>query len=397
MSFQFFWDEANVDPNSPGYGLIRDRAPGQKNMASIASMGFGLTAYAIGAERGWVGTEDAFERSRGMLLTMLRHADHRHGFFHHFLHMETAKQYEGCEISVIDTAIFLCGAITAGEYFGGEVKRLAGELYERVDWNWYRNPKTNQFYMGYLEQDGGHFGKWDHYAEQFMMYFLGAGSPTHPVNPEMFYDFDRYVGSYGGFHPIIHSTQGALFVYQFSHAWFDLRGRKDRDGVDWFENSVLASKAARQFCIDRADRYKTFGPNSWGLTACDGPGGYSGGYGADPNTAEEDFVDSTIAPCGAAGSIVFTPKESIDALLHFYNEVPGLWGPYGFRDAFNLDAEPAWVGEDVIGIDKGITLLMIENYRSGFVWKLFMNNKYAQEGMERTGVIRREASSGTLP
>ncbi|TFE26343.1 hypothetical protein E2980_11790 [Cohnella luojiensis] len=393
LSFQFFWEEANQDPNSPGYGLIRDRAPGQKEMASIASMGYGLTAYAIGVERGWVGRKEAEERTIGMLGTMLNNVEHNHGFFHHFLDMQTAKQYRGCEISVIDTAILICGAIASGEYFGGEVKALADRLYRQVDWNWYRNPATNQFYMGYLENKGGHFGTWDHYAEQFMMYFLGAGSPTHPADPEMFYDFDRYVGSYNGIEPIIHSTQGALFVYQFSHAWFDLRGKIDRDGRDWFENSVLASKAARQFCIDRAGQYRTFGPNSWGLTACDGPKGYSGGYGADPNTTDRDFVDSTIPPCGAAGSIVFTPRESIDALMHFYHEVPQLWGKYGFRDAYNLDVTPTWVAEDVIGIDKGITLLMIENYRSEFVWNIFMKNKHVQEGMKKTGVVSREANT----
>jgi len=380
--FRFFWEEANTDSNSPGYGLIRDRAPGLPNMASIASVGYGLTALAIGAERGWVTRDEAYERARGTLLTCLNHAEQRHGFFFHFLEMDTAKQFRDCEVSVIDSAICICGVLTVGEYFGGEIKELAKAIYERVEWDWYRNPETNQFYMGYDDKKGEHFGTWDHYAEQFMMYFLGAVSPTHPVPADMFDDFDRYVDHYGGHGPIIHSTGGALFVYQFSHAWYDLRNKKDKNGVDWFENSVQASRASRQFSIDRANVSKTFGPESWGLTACDGPRGYHGGYGADPNTTDNDYVDGTIPPCGAAGSIVFTPEESIAALRNYYENYPKLWGKYGFQDAYNLDETPEWYAEDVIGIDKGITLLMIENYRTGFVWQQFMNWAPAREGMD---------------
>ncbi|MGZ9583387.1 glucoamylase family protein [Paenibacillus marinisediminis] len=386
--FDFFWNEVNTVPDSPGYGLIRDRAPGRPDMASIASIGFGLTAYTIGVERGWVDRDAAYTRALGTLNTLLEHADRRHGFYFHFLDMNTARQYRDCEVSVIDTAILICGAISAGEYFGGEVKTKAQQLYEQVEWDWYCNPETNQFYMGYSDEKGAHFGKWDHYAEQFMMYFLGAASPTHPIDPEMFYQFERWFGTYGEIGPIIHSSQGAIFVYQFSHAWFDLRDKVDRDGIDWFQNSVLASLASRQFCIDRSEQYKTFGANSWGLTACDGPTGYSGGYGADPNINEHDFVDSTIPPCGAAGSIVFTPDESIEALMH-YSTIPSLWGTYGFQDAYNFDVSPAWVASDVIGIDKGITLLMIENYRTELVWKTFMNNPFVQSGIALTGFTKK--------
>ncbi len=382
-SFEFFWEEANTDPHSPGYGLIRDRAPGLPSMSSIASVGYGLTAIAIAASRGWVSEAEAEQRVLGTLNTFLKHAEQRHGFYFHFLDMDTAKPYGGCEVSVIDTAILICGALAAGQYFGGEAEELAKELYERVEWDWYRNAETNQFYMGYDDKSGRHFGTWDHYAEQFMMYFLGAASPTHPVPADMFEDFTRYLGYYGGVGPVIHSTGGALFVYQFSHAWFDLRGREDKFGVDWFQNSVNATLANRQFCIDNAGKSATFGPNSWGLTACDGPRGYSGGYGANPNTTKNDYVDGTIPPCGAAGSIVFTPEESIAAMQHYYTHYPNLWGRYGFKDAYNLDEQPEWYAEDVIGIDKGITLLMIENYRTGFVWRQFMDIPVVRLGMAR--------------
>jgi hypothetical protein len=391
--FEYFRQEANTNKASPGYGLIRDRAPGNPRVCSVAAVGFGLAALAVGAERGWISAAEARERTLGTLHTLLYKAEQRNGFFFHFLDMNTAKRYWQSEVSVIDTAIALCGAITAAEYFRGEVAELAEKLYHRVNWEWYRDPAVNLFYMSYLPESD-FSGHWDIYAEQLMMYFLGAASPTNPVNPDMFYSFSRCGGRYGRCPSMIPSFFGSLFTYQFSHAWFDLRGKRDRVGVDWWGNSIVATLANRQYCMDHAGKFKTFGPDSWGLTACDGPYGYSGGYGAPPGgmAGIHGGNDGTVAPCGAAGSIVFTPQESIAALEHYYCHFPDLWGRYGFRDAYNLDISPAWFAQDVIGIDKGISLLMIENYRTGFVWEVFMANEYAQKGMWEVGLTGMDTS-----
>jgi hypothetical protein len=340
----------------------------------------------IAAERNWASREEIYERVNGTLDTLLNHAEHVNGFFYHFLDMNTAKRVGNCEVSVIDTAIAICGALTAGEYFGGEIRRKAQQLYERVQWSWYRNPETNLFYMGY-SPERGFFGSWDGYAEQFMMYFLAVASPTYPVDPSMFYEFRRRFAAYGDSPQFVYTWFGSLFTFQFSHAWFDLRNKVDRDGFDWWENSVIASKVNRQYCIDHAATFKTFGPDSWGLTACDGPFGYSGLYGCAPSglNNDEHRPDGTIPPAGAAGSIVFTPEESIAALRNYYENYPKLWGKYGFVDAYNLDVNPEWYADDVIGIDKGITLLMIENYRTGLVWNVFMKNQSAQQGLEKIG------------
>lgn len=390
--FDFFWNEVNKDINSPGYGLIRDRVPHDSYIASIASVGFGLTAIIIGVERAWISYEEGFERIAGTLNSLINNAQHINGFFYHFVDIRTGKRAWQSEVSNIDTAIAICGALSAGEYFGGIIKDKAEELYERVNWEWYRDKNRNQFYMGYSPEKGFE-GWWDFYAEQMMMYFLGAASPTYPVNSEMFYDFTRHESSYGNSPSFINSWFGSIFTYQFSHAFFDFRNTKDREGVDWYENSVAATINNRNYCIDYSVKYKTFNENSWGLTACDGPHGYSGRYGAAPSGSIprgrhnlEHRNDGTVTPCGAAGSIVFTPHEVIDSMNYYYDNFPRLWGKYGFRDAYNLDVTPAWFGEDYIGIDKGITLLMIENYRTGFVWNLFMKNKYARLGMELCGV-----------
>ena len=377
--FEFFWKEVSLSEET--YGLIRDNTA-HPNMCSVASVGYGLPAIVIGIERGYISFEEGKERVLGTLRTMKDKPERIRGFYYHFIEMNTAKRYHTSEISVIDTAIFIMGALAAGQYFGGEIAELAEEIYTEVDWEWYRNPKTNQFYMGYRESERGHFGAWDHYAEQFMMYFLGVAAPKYPVNPEIFYDCPQLIGSYKDSGMIYHSHGGGLFVYQFSHAFIDFRGKKDRRGIDWFENSVRATKANRQYCIDNPLGLKTYGENAWGMTACTTPTGYSGAMGALPCWGNKQICpDGTIPPCGPIGSIVFTPEESI-AAMEYFAQNEKLWGEYGFIDAYNLDVEPSWYSDEYIGIDKGISILMIENYQSGLIWNLMNQNKYIRKAFE---------------
>jgi hypothetical protein len=384
--FEFFWNEANTIEYSDGYGLIRDRAPGSPKASSIASVGFGLTAVIIGIERGWVAYNDALKRVTRTLDTLIHNAEHINGFFYHFMSMLDAKRVFKSEISIIDSAILLSGAISAAEYFEGDIRVKTNIIYERMNWQWYFDKNRNQFYMGY-SPERGFSGWWDFYAEQLMLYMLSSASPTFPVSSESFYSFTRNLTSYRDSNPFINSWFGSLFTHQFSHAWFDFRGLVDRDNVNWFKNSVTASIVNRQYCIDQSVNYKSFNKYSWGLTACDGPYGYNGRYGCEPSAINNDehFTDGTVTPCGAAGSIVFTPNESIKALNNYSQNYPALWGKYGFKDAFNLDVVPCWFAEDVIGINKGITLLMIENYRTGFVWNNFMKSSIAINGLEKVG------------
>ncbi|NIK77130.1 hypothetical protein FHS15_002255 [Paenibacillus castaneae] len=385
-SFDFFWNETNTEAGSKGYGLIADRAPGNPTLSSVASTGFGLSALVIGVEHGWVKKQEAEERALGTMNTLLQHAAKEHGFLYHFLNMEDGSRAPGSELSVIDTAIAINGAITAGEFFGGEVKEQAKALAEQVEWPWFVDPANNQFYMGYSPENG-FAGHWDFYAEQLMMYILASGSPTHPVPGELFYAFTRDSKAYGQGQPFIHSWFGSIFTYQFSHGWFDFRGLNDREGVNWWENSVIASEASKQYAIDMAGTYKTYGPNAWGMTASDGPDGYNGLYGSPPTGFDDaaHVTDGTLAPAAALGSIVFTPKASLAVLKHFDGK-PELWGKYGLTDAYNEAVTPAWVSPDVIGIDKGITLLMIENYRSGLIWDLYMKNDYVKAGAQAIGL-----------
>lgn len=389
-SYNFFIKEANLSKNSKGYGLVRDKTILADNIASIASVGYALGALVIGVEHKWLKYDKAYNRANKTLDTFINNVEGENGFYYHFVNIETGRREWNCELSIIDTGIFICGAITAGEYFGGEVRKKAELLYKRINWEWYRNKDTNYFYMGYSPEKG-FWGKWDMYAEQLMLYVLGVSSPTFPIDKSMYYEFIRERSNYKDIKDIIYTYCGTLFTYQFSHAWIDFRNKKDLDGIDWFENSIKAIKANREYCMDNMKNYKTYGPNSWGLTACLGPKEYSGGYGAKPcKTDLEIENDGTVAPCGAIGSIVFTPKESIEAMEYLYNTFPKLWGRYGFKDGYNLDGEKPWFAKEYIGIDKGIEILMIENYLNGTIWKYFMKNKYVQEGLEKLGICKQE-------
>lgn len=379
-SIKYFLEQSNQDISSDGYGLTRDRYPGSPNIASIASTGYSLSALPLAVEEGLLTLDEAFDRASKTLDTLLN-MDNIEGFFYHFVDINTGKRVWNSELSNIDTAILVCGAIHAGEYFKGEVKEKAESLYKNVNWPWFVDKENNQFYMAYTPEDN-FAGHWDYYAEQLMMYVLGAGSPTYPIGKEVYDSFTRNYDSYGDGEKFIHSWFGSIFTYQFSHGWIDFRDKTDDKGINWFDNSVNASLANYNFCKDLKDKYKSFEKGGWGLTACDSKSGYEGLYGAAPSGSNSTAhkVDGTVPPAGALGSIVFTPKESIEALKYF-EKVKGLKGEYGYKDSINEDKE--WIANDYIGIDKGITMLMISNYENEEVWNSFMKNEYVINGLKK--------------
>lgn len=371
--FDFFINE--MSQKSETYGLILDNTR-NKEVSSIASVGFGLSSLPVGVEKGWIKKIDAKNIAEKTLKTFARNIEHKNGFYYHFLNMHTGERMWKSEVSIIDTALFLMGALTSGEYFGGDVYELFEEIYSRVNWPWYLNKEQNQFYMGYSDERG-FWGAWDHYAEQLVVYFLSVASPTYSVDVSVYDSFERFWGEYNGIKHI-YTYVGAIFTYQFSHAWIDFRTWKDKYNVNWFENSVNASKTNWNYCKDNSNVFKTFSEVSWGLSACDSPKGYKGCFGALP--AMEFKNDGTIPPYGAIGSIVFVPDLVFPTVLNYFNNYPELWGKYGFKDAYNLDEN--WFSNVYIGIDKGISLLMIENHFSELIWKIVNQNKYIKKAFK---------------
>lgn len=269
-SYKYFIQECNNSKKSIGYGLIRDKSHYDRKVASIACVGFGLSALIIGVEHKWINYDKAFYKANKTLDTFINNVEGINGFFYHFVNMDTGKRIWDCELSIIDTAIFICGALTVGEYFGKEIKKKAEQLYKNINWNWYTDKETNCFFMGYTPENG-FWEKWDMYAEQLMTYILGAGSPTYRINKKMYYEFERKKADYKNLKDIIYTYGGTLFTYQYSHAWIDFRNIIDEDGINWFNNSVKAIKANRQYCIDNKEKFKTYSENSWGLSSCIGP------------------------------------------------------------------------------------------------------------------------------
>jgi len=415
--FDFFWYEWVSDPASPTYGMTCGDYVGLDMPSPIPmeSQGFYFAAIVIGVERGWISRDEGRER---VLITMktIKKLKNIRGFYYHFIDRDTGLRgwddSHDVDLSNASTGTMIMGALIAGEYFGGEVKALADELYSKMDWKWYTNPVTKHPYLSCYPEDkpvnyeivgeiseDGHFGGWAGYSEHIFLYILGAGAP----NPECRTGADSYYamatskGKYKDGEEFIFCPTGAAFTYQWTHAFIDFRNMVDRLGRNWFENSRHAAIAARQYAIDKADEIKGLGPDSWGMTACMKPPGdcsdtrveYGAAYGAEPiGPGHKLQEDGTVAPYGSSAFVVFTPKESIEA-LHYMYTIPGLVGKYGLYDSYNFiqctDGDKPWIGKSYLGIDKGLVLLMFENYSTQLIWKLLHRNEHIQRGLKRLG------------
>ena len=373
-AFDFFWTEAGRS------GQVKDRALLNGNdarmIASIAATGFGLTGLCIGDARGYRKKEEIVERVRSTLRFVWQKLPHEHGFYYHFIDANSGERQWKCEISSIDTSLLLCGVLTIREHFSDpEIQDLATKIYERVDWPWMLNGGT-MFSMGWHPESGFLEARWSHYCELMMIYLLALGSPTHPVPEQTWKAWDRTTVTFDGITYI--SGQDPLFTHQYSQAWFDFRGKRD-DYAHYFENSVKATKAHKAFCLSLHGEFPDYGDSLWGITASDSAAGYQA-WGGPPRLGK---LDGSVVPCATGGSLPFLFAEGMLVQRTMREHYGKAWGRYGFADAFN--PLTGWYNPDVLGIDLGITMLMAENQRTGFVWKTFMKNKDAQRGMERAG------------
>jgi hypothetical protein len=376
-SFEYFWEQAN-----PETGIVRDRCnaikPSGGDLGSIAAVGFGLTALCIGDQRGWVSHNEAKTRVLNTMRFLWKKMPNHRGFFYHWANINTGERLWDSEVSSVDTAILLCGIITCREHFPHtEISQLAYDIYDRIDWTWL-SEDTSILPHGWTPESGFLRYRWDRYSELMMMYLLGLGSSTHPLPTEAWtawkrlnfeYDGIRYIGSFA-----------PLFVHQYSQAWFDFRGKRDQF-ADYFENSAKATEVHRRFCVDLSGQFPDYNENMWGITASDSARGYVV-WGGPPATGP---IDGTIVPCASGGSLPFLPQACLRVLRGIKEQYgqKGAWSRYGFVDAFN--PLTGWYDSDCVGIDTGITLVMAENLRSGFVWTTFMRAIEAQRGMQLAG------------
>ena len=331
----------------------------------------------IGQKRGFIPYSDARDRVATALRSLANWQPNHRGFFFHWANIDTGERILDSEVSSVDTAILLCGVLTCKAHFqDAEISRFATQIFDRVEWTWL-SEDTPLLPHGWTPEFGFLPYHWDLYSELMMMYLLGLGSSSHPLPEETWnvwkrttFEFDsiRYIGSFG-----------PLFVHQYSQAWFDFRKKRDKY-ANYFENSALATDVHRRFCLDLAKRFPDYSNDLWGITASDSETGYQV-WGGPPLTGP---IDGTVATAAAAGSIPFQPKMCLRVMKTIKDRYGDrTWCRYGFINAFNPVKN--WYDTDVIGIDTGITMLMAENARTGFVWETFMKNPEAVRGMERAG------------
>lgn len=376
QTFQFFWEQG-----SPQSGLVRDRANVSGNepsvAASIAATGFGLTALCIADHRGYISRADARGRALAALRFLWKKMPTHRGFFYHFADINTGERVWDSEVSSVDTSILLCGILTCRRHFEehSEVSMLAYEIFNRVDWTWL-SEDTSLLPHGWTPEGGFLPSRWDYYSEMMMIYLLGLGSFTHPLPVDVWkawkrlrFEFDgiSYIGSFA-----------PLFVHQYSQAWFDFRNKRDAY-ANYFQNSIFATEAHRQFCLELGKQFPDYSDDLWGISASDSQEGYVV-WGGPPELGP---IDGTVVPSAPAGSLPFLPQPVMRVLHNIRDHYGKAWTRYGFVNAFNPLKN--WYDVDVIGIDTGITMLMAENVRSGFVWETFMKNPEAQRGMDRAG------------
>ncbi|MFH2051483.1 MAG: glucoamylase family protein [bacterium] len=417
-TFHYFWELCN-----PQTGLAPDRAPSQ-SFASVSATGFALTSYVIGAERGWVTRESAARR----VLRTLRffreapqdstpRATGYHGFYYHFLDPDTGERFGNVELSTVDTALLLAGALFCQSYFDGSdavedsIRTVAEELYLAADWTWasVRPPLIGH---GWTPENGHLPYDWGGYNEAALVYIMALGSPTHPVSPDA---WTAWTAGYrwGGPAGNEHVGFAPLFGHQYTHVWIDLRGIRDGfmqdHDLDYFENSRRALLFQHEYAMANPEGWTGYGPRLWGLTACDGP--VSGTFTVDGR--ERTFQtywargasfttvhdDGTVCPSALGGSVPFAPDLVIPALMAMAEDHGDLiYGRYGFLDALNpsftLDVPVqhgrvvpgvGWYDTDYLGIDQGPIVAMIENHRSELVWRVMRGNPHIVRGLRVAG------------
>ncbi len=414
-AFNLFWDRGGTT-----FGLVPDRTP-TASSSSIAGVGFALTANVIGAMNGYVARADAAARTA----ITLRHFHDApqgpdasgmigyNGFFYHFLDMTTGLRDGTAEISSIDTALFLMGALTAAQYFDSadateaEIRTLAQAIYERVEWTWLVKP-DGAIGHGWTPETGFISYEWTGFNEAMMVYLLAFASPTFPV-PASAWDVwtSTYAATWGSYMGQTYLGFPSLFVQQFNACWFDFRGIADAyirgKGIDYFENAKRATLAQREYARQNPMGFTGYGQDMWGFTACDGPADATVGgrtyktYAARGMAIDGGFDDGTIAPWAALASLPFTPGETwqvVQTLKARYGA--DIYGDYGFYDAFNptytgatttgrITASAGWVGKDWIALDTGPVLAMLDNYMTGNLWSLMRGSPVIKLGLQKAG------------
>ena len=408
--FRYYWESAG-----PHSGMTRENIPGDDRIIATGASGFGIMALIAGIDRGFVTRAQGIERL-DKIVGFLEKAPRYHGAWSHFMDDATGESLPVFDMfddagDLVETAFLMEGLLTARAYLNQsnvEERSLylrVSRLWETVEWDWYRrSPQGDALYWHWSPQWSWYINhRLNGFNEVMIVYLLAIASPTHPIPADLYYsgwadgaevpghdlgakgsvpkhnEFISDTTSYG-IHLDVGARTNPLFFTDYSYMGFDPRGIRD-PFTSYFENNRNLALINRAYCIANPGHHKGYGPDSWGLTASDGPKGYE----ANAPDAEDD--SGTMTPTGALASFPYTPDASMAALKHFYRDLGDrLWGIYGPRDAFNLDQN--WFAPIYMGLNQAPIVVMVENYRTGLIWKLFMSNPEIRPMLDRIGFVR---------
>jgi len=396
---------------NPANGLYADTSR-DGSPISIAVVGFALSSYPVAVERGWIGRDEAVEHCAAAL-RFFRDSNQDgspessgyKGFYFHFLDHDTGTRVWRCELSMIDTALLIVGALMAARYFDAgtpaetELRALADQLYRRIDWRWSQNG-GDTIMQGWKPECGFlHYG-WEGYSEAIVLYVLALGSPTHPIGEDCYRAWTRtyqWENIYG--HGFLYA--GPLFIHQFSHAWIDFHGIQDRfmreKGCDYFENSRRAVHVQRAYACINPRGHAGYDEDCWGFSACEGPTDEVQSVDAEPRHLFGYAArgvpygpdDGTLSPPAVLACLPFEPELALRAIDTMCRRHPEIVHEHSFTSGFNADLRDAdgraWVSPGLFGLDQGIIVLMLENHRSGLPWALMRGCRPIVDGLRRAG------------
>ncbi len=399
QTFEYFWSGA--EPNS---GMARERIhldgmypQNDKHIVTLGGSGFGVMAILVGVKRGFINRQEALIRYR-RIVDFLMGADRFHGAWPHWLDGETGKVKPFSKMDdggdLVETAFMIQGLLTVAEYYKGgntDEQKLVNDitrLWHEVEWDWYTKGGENVLYWHWSPVYG-----WDMnfpvggYNECLIMYVLAASSPTHPIKPEVYHQGWARGGAiardtvYYGLSTVLNHYEhnndpvGPLFWAHYSYLGLNPKGLKDKY-ADYWELNKNHALIQYRYCLDNPKGFKGYGPNQWGLTSSYSMKGYAGHH---PGKADL----GVISPTAALSSFPYTPTESKQVLWHLYTDADSLVGRYGPYDAYSESEK--WYVPRYLAIDQGPIPVMVENYRTGFIWSLFMKNEDVQKGLKRLG------------
>lgn len=405
-AFRYYWEGAELNS-----GLAKENIAGRHNMIASGASGFGVMALIVGTERNFITRDQSVERFL-RILNFLEKADKFHGAFSHFIDGTTgrAEPFFGSRDNggdLVETSFLLQGLLTARAYFNKEdadekmIRDKITAIWENTEWDWYRRFPDSKFLYWHWSPDQ----EWiiNHkligWNETMVTYLLAIASPTHPVPASLYYtgwaNLDstgqEYRSGWGGttdgsmytngktYYDIKLdvgvSNGGPLFFIHYSYLGYDPHQLTDRY-TNYFVNNQNIARINYRYCVDNPGNFEGYSDSCWGLTASDGPFHYAAD---EPVPGRET---GKMAPTGAISSFPYTPDESMKALRNYYhNYGKFLWGEYGFRDAFNLTSN--WCSEIYMGLNQAPMAVMIENYRTGLLWKLFMSDRDVKQGLDK--------------